>query len=264
MLVDTHCHLQFPEYDTDRQELLAQAETLGLKMIVVGTDINSSQQAIALASSQTNVFATIGIHPTEITADWQEQLKTLETIKLTDRVVAVGEVGLDYFRLQPDSINESKAYQQAALKVFISFASSKGLPVIFHVRGSVATPEDAYQDLLTIIDSNECIGVVHCFSGSVEIAQQFVSRGFYLGITGIVTFGAKAEVLEEVVKTIPLEKLLIETDAPYLTPVPYRGKRNEPSYVQFVANRISELKNISVEEVANVTTANAQQLFKLS
>lgn len=264
MLVDTHCHLQFPEYDADRQTLLAQAETLGLKMVVVGTDIDTSQQAIVLASSQANIFATIGIHPTEITADWQEQLKTLETIKLTDRVVAVGEVGLDYFRLQPENSNEAKTHQQAALKDFIRFATAHNLPVIFHVRGSVATPEDAYQDLLTIIDSNKCNGVVHCFSGSVELAQQFVDRGFYLGITGIVTFGAKAAVLEDVVRTIPLEKLLIETDAPYLTPVPHRGQRNEPSYVQFVANRISELKNISVEEVANATTANAQQLFKLS
>ncbi|MFC1663464.1 TatD family hydrolase [Patescibacteria group bacterium] len=260
MLVDSHCHLNFKDFTDDYQEVIARTQKRGMKVVVVGSQLETSQRAVKLAQDFDNVYAAVGLHPTHVTKH-QFDITIYQKLAAGDKVVALGETGLDYYRLPADTpIDEYKKRQRSVFADHWAIAASQNLPLILHCR-------DAYDDLLAMIRDmgakSHPPGVIHCFIGTVEQAQQFVDLGFYVGLTGIVTFKNPGTVAQ-VAENIPLEKLLIETDSPYLAPVPHRGHRNEPIYVEQVASKIAELKGLDKTEVIETTSQNAIELFKLN
>lgn len=270
MLVDSHAHLNFSDFDQDREAVYQRCRDQKMIVVNVGTNAQTSKEAVALAQSEPSFFASVGIHPAEVSdlldkADILASVFELVTaLAQQEKVVAIGEVGLDYYRLTENI----EAHQQAQREYFIKhieLALSRQLPLIIHGRGQQASPYVVYDDILDCLDPYASItGVAHCFGGDVELAKKYTDRGFFIGVTGIITFKNNVDALREVVRVIPLEKLLIETDCPYLAPEPYRGKRNESSYVRYVAEKIAEIKNIDVTTVVEQTAHNAQQLFKFS
>jgi len=253
-LIDSHAHLDGPEFDDDRNVVIHRAQMNGLEAVLsCGTTLSSSQKNVALAAQTPSVYAAIGIHPHEtyqIEADTMTKLKALAKEK---KVVAVGETGLDYF--YNFSLPE---VQQKSFALHVRLARELGLPLSIHCRNAEA-------DLIRILKAeraNEVGGVIHCFTGSVEASQDYLELGFYLGVSGIITFKT-AETLTEVISNLPLSKLLVETDSPYLAPTPHRGKRNEPSFVTQTAKKLAELKSVPIEEVSRITTQNAKTLFSI-
>jgi TatD DNase family protein len=251
-MIDTHAHVQDQVFRPDQDTVINRALAAGINQIItVGYDYISSQAAVALASRQGQIFAAVGIHPHDASA-WQENTGVLLTaLARQEKVVAIGEAGLDYFRdLSP------REMQKKVFAAQLELARKMSLPIIIHSR-------DAGDEILGFIkDFPGLTGVVHCFSGTLLTARKLIELGWYLGITGAVTF-PKAAGLQDVVRGIPLEWLLLETDAPYLAPQAHRGQRNEPSYLGEVAAAIATLKNIEVSVVAQQTTINAQKLFRL-
>ncbi|MDD5491213.1 MAG: TatD family hydrolase [bacterium] len=249
--MDTHAHLQDQVFRPDQGSVIKRAFTAGVhQIIIVGYDYLSSQEAVALAARQERVFAAVGIHPHDAAA-WQEDTGLLlSALGRRKKVVAIGEIGLDYYRdLSPREI------QKKVFAAQLEVARKISLPVIIHSR-------DAGDEILGFIkDFPGLTGVVHCFSGTLLAARKLIEMGWYIGITGAVTF-PKAATLHEVVRSVPLERLLLETDAPYLAPQSHRGQRNEPGYLGEIATAIAALKNIEVSVVAEQTTANAKKLFK--
>lgn len=258
MLIDTHCHLNFEAFQKDYQAVAKRCQERGMKIVTVGSQLETSKRAADMAHEFDFVFAAVGLHPTHIND--QEFLRE-EYLNLAkdNKVVAIGETGLDYYQMWADSKEEeakAKEAQKELLKKHLALAREVGLPVILHCR-------DAYEDLIALMKEEKDIrAVVHCFLASREIARQFLALDFSLGFTGIITFTDDQE-LFEVVKEVPLEKMLIETDAPYLAPEAYRGKRCEPIYVEEVAKKIAALKNIPVEKVIEQTGKNAEEFFKI-
>lgn len=256
MLIDSHAHIQDKEYTGEVEAVIERARVAGVERIVVvggAGDMSSNTDAIALAESFHTVFATIGMHPHDAKDVGAEELETLRQLTTHSKVVAVGETGLDYY--YDHSPHE---VQERVFSSFIHMACETGLPIIVHERDAAGkAAELLYQE-----GNGKLCGVIHCFTGSYEAARAYLDLGFYLSFTGIITF-KNAEPLRAVVRQVPLDRLLVETDAPYLTPVPYRGKRNEPAYVRFVAETVANIRGISLEEVARVTSANAQNLFNL-
>lgn len=252
LLIDTHAHLQDQAFIPDQDTAIQRALTSGIHHIItVGYDYISSQAAVTLAQHQTSLFAAVGIHPHDASA-WQENTnQLLLDLSRQKKVIAIGETGLDYYRNLSPRDRQKKVFARQ-----LELARQVSLPVIIHSR-------DAGEEVFGFIkDFPELTGVIHCFSGTLFEARKFIELGWYLGITGSVTF-PKATVLQEVVREIPLERLLLETDAPYLAPQPHRGQRNEPSYLGYMAAAVAMLKNVEVSVVAQQTTANAQKLFKL-
>jgi TatD DNase family protein len=261
VLTDTHCHLDFERYDDDREEVLERAFESGIERILIpGTDLSSSRAAIELAETHPQIFAAVGFHPNEATRWEGTSLAELKQLITHPKVVAVGEIGLDYYRdWAPVGL------QKHIFLLQLSLAADSGLPVVIHNR-------QATVDLLAILTKWQAellesasplaarAGVLHSFSDDIEIAQQAMAIGFYIGITGPVTF-PKADTLRRTAAWAPNDRLLVETDSPFLTPHPHRGKRNEPAYVRFVAEKISEIKSLSLEVVAEETSANADRLF---
>lgn len=248
MLIDTHCHIHEATYPLDQGEVLAHADQADVKkMICVGTSEQSSREAIALAQAQPHIFASIGVHPHD-TKDGYDQLANLPR----DKVVAVGEIGLDYFYT-----HSPRDVQIAALKAQIELALSRDLPIIFHVR-------EAFDDFWPIFDSYEgkIRGVLHSFTDSEENMRAAVERGLYIGVNGISTF-TKDAAQQAMFAAIPLDHLLLETDAPFLTPTPLRGKVNEPAFVRHVAEHHGAIRGLPLEEIATKTSANAHALFAL-
>lgn len=255
MFIDTHVHLNADQYDEDLQEVIDRAlESNVTKMIVIGFDRKTIKRAIALADQYDFIYAVVGWHPVDAIDCTEEDLRWIEKLAAHEKVVGIGETGLDYhWDKSPKDI------QQEVFRKQIQLAKKVKLPIIIHNR-------EATEDVLRILKeegAEEVGGVMHCFGGSVETAQQSIAMNFMISLGGPVTF-KNAKKPKEVAEAISLEHLLIETDAPYLAPHPYRGKRNEPSYVPLVAEEIARLKGISVEEVANATTKNAEQFFKLT
>ena len=254
-LFDSHCHPQFHHYDHDREEVILR----GGPMICVGTDLEMSKKAIELAKTHSGVWAAVGAHPNDI-----ENLVMDDFVHLMneDKVIAVGEVGLDYYRTT-DEAKQKK--QKEVFKQFINLAYQFQKPIILHCRdAAVGSRGHSHKDAIDILRSTRDIlygGVAHSFTGTLEEAREYLNIGFYLGFNGIITF---ARQYDEVVVQTPLDRILLETDAPYLTPEPYRGQRNEPSYVLEVAKKVAELKGISAEQVIKVTTQNVHNLFKIS
>lgn len=274
---DTHCHPQFSGFDQDRDQMLKRAFDAGVNMICVGTDFEMSRKAIELAEQHEGIWASVGLHPNDNLDELYDQELYVELAK-HPKVVAIGEVGLDYYRTTEPT--KQKAQHERFLKQ-IDLAVSLNKPLIIHCRDG-ATPStssgqaSAHSDMIKILEtcnvkretsdtlqasSFKLHGVVHSFTGTFADAKKYVSLGFYLGLNGIITF---ARQYDDIVTSIPLESILLETDAPYLTPEPNRGKRNEPSYVLYVAEQIALLRRISVEKVIEQTTKNAQTLFGLN
>jgi TatD DNase family protein len=253
-LIDTHAHLDFPEFFDNIPSTLSRAQAAGVQTVItIGIDIESSRKAAVLAEGYDRIYAVAGIHPHDSFIPDDASLKELEEILGSNRVVAVGEIGLDYYRNK-----KPHPVQIDCLRRQIELACRIQMPAVFHIR-------DAWEDFLRIIPefvSSLPQSVMHCFSGDWKIAQKCLEMGFYLSIPGVVTF-AKAEDLQDVVRRAPLDRLLVETDAPYLAPVPFRGKTNEPAFVLHTAAKIAELRNEPLENIAEYTTRNARSVFRI-
>ncbi|MEQ6377513.1 TatD family hydrolase [Bacillaceae bacterium S4-13-56] len=254
MLFDTHVHLNVAQFADDYEEVIQRARAAGVEnMIVVGFDRETIPAAIELAEAYNFIYAAVGWHPVDAIDMEEEDLLWLEELSSHPKVVALGEMGLDYhWDKSPKDIQKDVFRKQ------IQLAKKVKLPIVIHNR-------EATQDIVDILkeeDASEVGGIMHCFSGSVEVAEECVDMNFMISLGGPVTF-KNAKKPKEVAEAIPLEKLLIETDCPFLTPHPYRGKRNEPSYVKLIAEKIAELKGITYEEVSKITTKNAQNVFKI-
>jgi TatD DNase family protein len=269
VLTDTHCHLDFNKFDSDRLDVIRRALAAGVARILIpGTSLPASQCAIKVAETHPNLFAAVGIHPTEALTWDNATPAALSELAANLKVMAIGEIGLDYYW---DSAPHP--YQQKVLKEQLSLAADLNLPVILHMREKAdAEHGDCAEDLIKILkewvtglqaEKNPLVdypGVLHSFSGSAETANQAINLNFFIGITGPITY-KKAEQRRQIIAGLPLEKILIETDAPFLAPEPYRGHRNEPAYVQFIADKIGELHQRNLEEVAAITSQNAARLF---
>ncbi|MFH0874009.1 MAG: TatD family hydrolase [Candidatus Komeilibacteria bacterium] len=261
-LIDTHGHLNLEAYEEDRDQVIQRIEEAEMKVIVPGVDFVSSRLAWELSQKYASIYPAVGVHPGDASP---EEFDTFDFQQLINQggVVAIGECGLDYFRL-PEDLTERQKVKQQQLQLFqeqIKLALANDLPLIIHCRNDEAEP--AHQEVFRLLQEHQVSRAVwHCFGGTLEEAKKFTEAGYYIGITGIITFD-KTGVLEQIVKEVPFESLLIETDAPLLAPEPYRGKRNEPIYVIEVAKKIAEIKEISLEEVIEQTWNNAVELFKI-
>lgn len=256
MLIDTHTHLDDARYSEDREAVITRALDTGVEAFVtIGCDLPTSQAAVALAERYPFVYASVGVHPHEVKHvrdGWYDEFRRLAKNK---NVVAYGEIGLDYHYN-----HSSPKEQRNRFREQVQLARELALPVIIHTR-------DAQEDTVAILkeeQASEVGGVLHCFSGDAWLAKEALALGFYLSFSGILTF-QNAAALREIAKHMPLDRVLIETDCPYLTPVPYRGKRNEPAYVSQVAKELAALHpELSLENVQQTTTGNAKRLFKIA
>ncbi len=268
MLVDTHCHLNFSAFDTDRVEVVQRAREAGVSRILnPGVDLPSSHAAVKLAVTFPEVYAAVGVHPNDALS-WEESTYTeLQKLAKQSKVIAIGEIGLDYYwNKAPNDL------QQRIFKAQLQLAAENHLPVVIHVRDADPEHRPAMQDCLNILktwrtnlleDGNPLAdnpGVLHSFSGTDEDARLASSMNFCLGITGPVTY-PKSIQMQAVVVQGPFDRLLIETDAPFLTPNPYRGKRNEPAYVHYVAEKIAQINGYTYDNLSEITTQNAGRLF---
>ncbi len=263
MLTDTHCHLDLDAFDLDRPAVIERALQVGVTRILVpGVTVESSRRALALAGEYPALFAAVGIHPTDLVSLDDRTLAVLRTLAENPKVAAIGEIGLDYYWVTDP---EKQAQQREALRAQLTLAHDLHKPVVLHAREK----DDAVQgpcaeDLISILEQwtqpSPAPGVLHSFSGSLETARRALELGFYIGVTGPVTY-KNAAYRREVIAAIPLERLLIETDSPYLAPHPYRGKRNEPAYVTHIADKIAQIQSRTPQEVVAVTGTNAARLF---
>lgn len=271
LLTDTHCHLNWNKFDPDRADVIARAKTAGLvRLLVPGIDLRSSKDAVQLAESDESIYAAVGFHPTDLEEFSEQAFAEIEELAKHPKVVAVGEIGLDYYWVKE---TEKRTVQREILKRQLAFAASVSKPVIIHMREEKdAWFGDASADLLEILSawhSNlkinnpalaERPGVLHSFNGTLETAQKAIAMKLFIGVTGPVTY-KNAEEKRNIIRQLPIAQLLIETDSPFLSPVPHRGKRNEPAFVGEIADKIAEIHSRSLEEVAATTTANAARLF---
>jgi TatD DNase family protein len=251
-IFETHCHLNNARFDEDRQAVTVRARTAGVtEFIEIGYDLESSRQAVALANPELGIYAAVGIHPHDAIAWDANAEKEIRRLMTLPGVVAIGEIGLDFYRdLSP------REAQYTAFAAQLELAGEVGLPVIIHTRESMSEA----LEVLAPYGRGGQQAVLHCWSGSVQQAEEAVALGFYLGIGGVLTYKNAGELLD-VARAIPLERLLLETDCPYLPPTPYRGKRNEPAYLPLIAERVAELKDTPLATVVEVTRENARRLF---
>ena len=253
ILIDTHTHLYDPAFDADRKEMIERANAMGVqKFYLPGIDSSTTQCMMQMEQDYPGqCFAMAGLHPCSVKENWKDELSIVEKW-LTERTFpAIGEIGLDFYW-----DTSFKQQQYKAFHTQIDWALQYKLPIIIHTR-------NAMQETIDVVKSyagKELNGIFHCFGGSYKNAQDIIAAGFYLGIGGVVTY--KKSGLAEVLANIPLEHIVLETDAPYLTPVPFRGKRNESSYLKYVVDKLVEVYGLSAAEIATVTTANAGKIFK--
>lgn len=272
MLTDTHCHLDLNRFDPDRDVVIRSALDAGVgRILIPSLDLESSHAAIELAEAHPNVFAAVGFHPTDLEKWSATSIDDLRNLANSmPKVVAIGEIGLDYYWVKEP---ERRAFQHEALRQQLRLAEQVNKPVVIHMREE--NDEwfgQASVDLLQILSewyqrletgSHPLVqrpGVLHSFNGNLETAQQAIALNFYIGVTGPVTY-KNAQEKRRIIRQLPLSRLLIETDAPFLTPVPHRGKRNEPAFVAHIADKIAEIHMTTREQVADITTANAARLF---
>ncbi|MFH0856597.1 MAG: TatD family hydrolase [bacterium] len=289
-MFDTHCHVNFNNYKEDSREIIKDCLDRNIRLIIIGSQYDTSARAIRIAEEYENgVYAAIGLHPIHLIemqvneeefafksreekfdkGRYMELLRgalPLEKVErgILKKIIAIGEIGLDYFHI-PANINfeEVRKIQKKGFISQIEFAREQNLPVILHCRGAKDNLYGAYNEMLEILEDfrGKVRGVIHCFVGNLEIAEKFLNLGFYIGFTGIITFKNAGQELLEAVKNIPLNRILAETDCPYLAPEPYRGKRCMPQYVEFTLRKIAELKGVSFEEAEKRTDKNAEELF---
>jgi len=275
-MFDTHAHVNFNAYKDDADEVIKRAQDKGVSVILVGSQFSTSERAIKMAEKYDNVYSAVALHPIHLEeqviankvdndetvefvsrAEEFDYRKYLQLAKSNANVVAVGETGLDYFHLKEDARDLQIEKQKQVFIKHIELANELNLPMIIHCR-------EAYTELIEILKQNKVNkgGVIHCFIGNLIQGKKLLDMGFYLGFNGVITF-KKAEPYLAALKLVPLDKILIETDCPNLTPVPNRGKRNEPSFVEFIIKKIADVKGLSFEEVEKQTDKNAKSLFNL-
>ena len=252
MLIDSHAHLEMKDFDPDRREVIERARLAGVDCIItVGTNLSLSRKALSIAHQYENIYATVGVHPHDVAKSNDKSFDELQALAQDPKVVAYGEIGLDFFR------NISPREKQ--IEIFarqLELANELNLPVIIHDR-------DAHEQTLRMVKASGVrVGVFHCFSGDWAMARQCIDLGFYISVPGVVTFD-KAKVLHDVVRQAPLDSILLETDCPYLTPIPKRGKRNEPSFIIHTAKKVAEIKGVTWEDVAQTAARNTRKLFRI-
>jgi TatD DNase family protein len=254
MLIDSHAHIQGKEYAGETAAVIERARVAGVEQIIAvggAGDMSSNSEAVALADSFVNIYATVGMHPHDAKDVGPDELQKLKDLALHPKVIAVGETGLDYY------YNHSpREVQRRVFTQFIHMARATELPIVVHERDAASDGAE----LLRSEGEGQLRGVIHCFTGNYEAARAYLDLGFCISFTGIITFKS-AGALRDVARRVPLERMLVETDSPYLTPVPHRGKRNEPAFVRLVAETIAAVKGLTFEEVACTTTRNARRLF---
>ena len=249
MFTDTHCHI-YQEYYENIDEILKNAQENGVnRMINNGCDEKSNEEVLKLIEKYENMYGAIGIHPENVEEYTKEDLKYIEENLKTKKIIAIGEIGLDYHYTK-----ENKEKQKKLLESQLTLAEKHHLPVIIHSR-------EATEDTINTLKKYKITGVIHSFSGSLETAKIYIKMGYLLGINGVITF--KNSKLKEVIKEIPLENIILETDSPYLTPEPFRGKRNEPARIHEIADFICELKGITTDELATITNNNIKRIFDI-
>lgn len=246
MLFDTHCHLFKEEYD-DLDTIIKNMDGF---MITNGCDDKTNKEVLEVIKKYNNVYGAIGFHPEEINTYTSSSLNLIEENLSNSKIVAIGEIGLDYYW-----VKDNKESQKKLFEAQLTLAEKYNMPVIIHSR-------DAIQDTLDIVKKYKVKGVIHSFSGSLQMANEFIKLGYKIGVGGVLTFKNSTRI-QEVIKQINIDDIVLETDSPYLTPEPYRGKRNEPSNVYYVALKLSELKNVDLDYVLSKTTSNAHSLFDL-
>lgn len=278
MLIDTHCHLNFAAYKEDVDEVVERTRQAGMKVIVVGSQYSTSQRAVTMAEVHSDfMYAAVGLHPIhlfEMNVDESEMpfrtrkeefsAEKYATLAASKRVVAIGEMGIDYFHV-PDDVpkREFQRIQEWGFLKGVQLAKKLGLPVIVHTRGAKDNPGLAYTYMLKILkEADYHNAVVHCYTENWEIAKKILDAGLMISFTGIITY-PKTHELEKVVKNTPLDRMMVETDSPYLAPQMVRGKRNEPRHARYVADRVAEIKKLTYTEVEEQTGKNAQSFFKL-
>ena len=258
-MIDTHTHVDMPAYEADRDEVIQRAREAGIvSMIAVGAHPAESRRTVALSEQYEFIYASVGVHPHDVkdlgdSAAADSFYKTLEDLARNPKVVAWGETGLDYYYE-----HSPRELQQEHLRKQIARAKGLRLPLIIHSR-------DAADDTIALLEEEKARdtgGVFHCFSGDADMARKVLDLGFFVSFSGVITFKNAGKLLE-VVKTVPADRILVETDCPYLTPAPFRGKRNEPSYVRYVVDKIAEIRGTTPAEIAEITSANASRLFGL-
>ena len=259
-MIDTHCHLNFDGFDNDRDSVIERAQQVGVKRIIIpAVDRETTQQAAELAARYAGIYAAAGIHPNSTAEYTSDDLTWIEASAAAPKVVAIGEIGLDYHWDTSPKETQHRAFQDQ-----LELATRLNLPVIIHNR-------DAHDDIMPILEAwvttlsstqRERPGVLHSFSAPPSIADRALEAGFYLGFTGPITY-KNADELRRIAARVPIGRILVETDAPFLTPTPHRGKRNEPSYIPIMVERLAMLHQISIEEMARITTENAERLFAL-
>jgi len=264
-MIDAHCHLNFQAFAKDVEEVIKRARDKKIEIVNVGTALDSSKTAIELAEKYPGLYATVGIHPhhaDKLAINWKDEFAKLAK---HPKVVAIGETGIDYFRYESNGVT-NKNLQKDLFAKQINIAHKLNLPLMIHNR-------QAGEDILEVLNENKSLlknppGLFHCFSGDVDFLKKVLDLGFYIGFDGNVTYPgiAKGETttLSDLIKYTPIDRIITETDSPYLTPIPHRGERNEPSFVEFVVEFIAEVKNLTKEKVADKTSENAANLFKLS
>ncbi|MBC7813713.1 MAG: TatD family hydrolase [Burkholderiales bacterium] len=260
-LIDTHCHLNFDSYDTDRADIITRAAAVGVTRVInPGINAETSRAALELTRQYAGVYAAVGIHPNSTSSFAENDLTWIEELARQPKVVAIGEIGLDYYR---DS--SPKEQQFRAFEAQLALAAKLELPVIIHNR-------EASEDVMSVLEAwvrdlppalRERPGVLHSFSAPQSIADRTLAAGFYLGFTGPITY-KNADLLRRTAASVPLDRMLVETDGPFLTPVPHRGKRNEPAYIPHIVERLASLRRLTAAQISEATTANAVRLFALS
>ena len=252
-IFDSHAHYNSEQYDEDRNEIIEKIkENRVIGVMNCGTDVASSKDTIALCEKYDIFYGAVGVHPSDAFGVDDKMMSEIEELAAHPKVKAIGEIGLDYYWEE----NPSREEQKDAFRKHLELAKKLNMPVIIHDR-------DAHQDTLEIMkEFPEVIGVVHCFSGSAEMAVECLKLGYYIGITGVVTF-KNAKKIIDVVEVVPMDKLLVETDAPYMSPAPNRGKRNQSDYIEYVIEKIAEIKGISSVEVSERTIENTKKLFNI-
>ncbi|EPB3005034.1 TatD family hydrolase [Enterococcus hirae] len=255
MIFDSHTHLNAEQFNDDIPETIERAKELGVtKMAVVGFETPTIEKSLQLSHDYSNIYSIIGWHPTEAGSYTKDIEKKLQVQLTMPKVVALGEIGLDYYWME-----DPKEVQAEVFRRQIAIAKEMNLPISIHTREALA---DTYQ-ILKEEDIRDIGGIMHSFSGDFEWAKRFLDLGMHISFSGVVTF-KKAQDVQEAATHVPLDRLLVETDAPYLAPVPYRGKRNEPGYTRYTVEKIAELRNLPVEEVALQTWKNAHRLFRIA
>lgn len=259
MLIDTHAHLEFEPLVNEIDKVIKRAEENDVqKIITLGVSIARAEKAIKIAEKYDNIYAAIGIHPDDVKAhDLHNAMEKFEEmIRTSKKIVAIGETGLDYYRVETKDRKKEEELQKTFFEAHIALAKKYNLPVIVHLRH-----EDTYEHAYEILKKHTPLkAVIHCYSGTYEFAERLFELGIMISITGIVTF-KNAKELQGVVEKTPLKHMMIETDAPYLAPVPHRGRTNEPAYVKHVAEKIAKIKNLTLQKVARETTKNAEHFF---